>query len=60
MFSFGGVGKKVTLVWLKEFLGNVFIQTFHSLAYAFMISCSGGLRGIEALVVYAVSFLLHL
>lgn len=53
VFSFGGVGKKVTLVWLKEFLGNVFIQTFHSLAYAFMISCSGGLRGIEALVVYA-------
>ena len=53
VFSFGGVGKKVTLVWLKEFLGNVFIQTFHSLAYAFMLSCSGGLRGIESLVVYA-------
>jgi hypothetical protein len=49
----GITGKKVTFAWLKEFLGNVFIQSFHALAYGFILANCTGLRGIEALCVYA-------
>lgn len=53
VYSFGTLGKKVTLEWLKEFLGAVFIQSFHACVYGFILGNSTGLRGIEALVVYA-------
>lgn len=53
VFCFGNVGKKVSATWMKEFLGNVFIQSFHALAFGFILKNSNGLRGIEALCVYA-------
>lgn len=49
----GDAGKKVALSWLKEFSGNLFIQSFHSLIYGFLLVSSTGLRGIESLVVCA-------
>jgi hypothetical protein len=53
VYCLGIAGKKVTGAWAKEFLGNVFIQSFHALAYGFVLANCNGLRGIEALCVYA-------
>lgn len=53
LYSFGPKGKAVTSFWLKELLGNIFIQSCHAFAYGFILVCSNGLRGIESIVVCA-------
>jgi len=53
LFCWGESGKRLTGAWLKEFIGNVIIQSFHALIYGFILGNSTGLRGIEALVVCA-------
>lgn len=47
-YSLGDGGKKVTSAWLKELLGNIFIQSIHALCIGFMLTNHGGLRGIES------------
>lgn len=53
LYSFGQKGKAITSFWLKELLGNIFIQSCHAFAYGFILVCSNGLRGIESIVVCA-------
>lgn len=50
-FSLGTGGKKMANAWLKELLGNIFIQSFHAFVYGFIIMSSAGLRGIERIVI---------
>lgn len=53
LFAFGEKGKKITGLWLKEFIGLVFIQSIHSFVLGFVFMCSAGLRGIESIVICA-------
>lgn len=49
-FSLGPKGVMVTKAWLKELLGNIFIQSVHAFVYGFIIFSSSGLRGIESVI----------
>lgn len=48
--SLGPKGAMVTKAWLKELLGNVFIQSVHAFVYGFIIFSSTGMRGIESVI----------
>lgn len=52
-YSFGSTGKKITGQWLRELLGNVFMQSIHAFVYGFILMASISLRGIEAIVICA-------
>jgi hypothetical protein len=51
LFSFGGKFANITGTWAKELVGYIFMQSIHAFVYGFIIMASGGLRGIENLVV---------
>lgn len=49
-FSLGAKGAMVTKAWIKELLGNIFIQSVHAFVYGFIIYSSAGMRGIESVI----------
>lgn len=60
-YSWGINGKRMANAWLKEMLGNIFIQSFHAFVYGFIIMSSSGLRGIEKIIIcYSIIPLTHL
>jgi len=50
-FNFGITGKKITSEFIRQFIGTVFMQSFHAFVYAFLIIASTGARGIEGIVI---------
>lgn len=49
-YAFGEGGKRLTIQWIKEFLGNIFLQSIHATVYGIILVMSTSLRGIEGIV----------
>lgn len=50
-FAFGGAWKNYFFAWLKEFVANVFMQSFHALMLSLFFTFTLSSRGIEGIVV---------
>ena len=53
LYSFGEAGKKITGQWIRELLGNIFMQSIHAFVFGFILMASMSLRGIESIVICA-------
>lgn len=51
--GFGKKGQDIAMMWGREFLANVFIQSVHAFVYSFLLKTAGSVRGLETFVIVA-------
>jgi hypothetical protein len=49
--AFGGKWKQLFNTWIKELVGNIFLQSFHAFMLSFFFAISTSSRGIEGMIV---------
>lgn len=49
--AFGGRWKQLFWTWMKEIVGNIYLQSFHAFVLSFFFAISLSARGIEGIVV---------
>jgi hypothetical protein len=49
--AFGGKWKQLFNTWMKELIGNIFLQSFHAFMLSFFFAISTSSRGIEGMIV---------
>lgn len=50
-YNFGRKGKSVTMAFLRELTGSIFLQSFHAVVYGLVLICGASTRGVESLVI---------
>lgn len=53
LYTFGGNFQKITMAWLKELLGAIFMQSIHAFVITFVLMVSSDTRGLAQVIVWA-------
>ena len=53
LFSLGEKFKPITVAWLKELIGGIYIQSLHAVVLCFVVYCMDGNTDIEAIIMWA-------